>query len=214
MFTGIIEEVGRVRSIQRRTGYQRTTLDAERVLSDIRVGDSIGLNGVCHTVVAFDGEGFAVESVEETLRRTTLGRLRAGARVNLERALQLGGRLDGHLVAGHVDGVGQLQKRTESPGNVLLQIGMPPDLAPYVAQKGSIAIDGISLTVASVSAQDFIVAVIPHTLQATTLSERRSGDPVNLEVDMIARYLERLLTSGRNLSGGSLTESALREMGY
>ena len=214
MFTGIIEEVGRVRAIQRRAGYQRTTVDAQRVLADIRVGDSVSLSGACHTVVGFDGGGFAVESVEETLRRTTLSRLRIGGRVNLERALELGGRLGGHLMAGHVDGIGQVLKRTDAPGGALFQIGMPADLAPYVAHKGSIAVDGISLTVASVSARDFTVAVIPHTLQATTLSERRPGDAANLEVDMIARYLERILTFGRKPSAGGLTESALREMGY
>ncbi len=214
MFTGIVEEIGRVRSVQRRTGYQKTDLDARRVLEEIQVGDSITLDGACHTVVAFDNRGFVVESVEETLQRTTLGRLQAGSRVNLERSIALGGRLDGHLVAGHIDGMGKVLKRQESSDNVLFQIGMSPDLAPYVAQKGSIAVDGISLTVVSVSNREFTVAVIPHTLQVTTLSERGPGDPVNLEVDMVARYLERLLAAGRIPPGGGVTESTLQEMGY
>ena len=214
MFTGMIEEVGRVRAIQRRAGYRRTTVDASRVLEDMQVGDSITLDGACQTVVALDGPGFTVESVEETLRRTTLGRKEVGDRINLERALRLDGRLGGHLVAGHVDGVGRMLERREAREGAVFRIGVPEGLSPYVAEKGSIAVDGISLTVASASGQDFTVAVIPHTLQATTLSERRTGDAVNLEVDMVARYLERLLRAGQAPGKGGLTESALRQMGY
>ena len=213
MFTGIVEEVGVVRSVQRRAGVQRTTVDAEQVLVGLRVGDSITLDGVCHTVVASDSSGFAVESVEETLRRSTLGRLRVGTRLNLERALRLGDRLGGHLVAGHVDGVGRVIDRTDAPGNVLFRIGMSRDLVPYVAEKGSIAVDGISLTVASAGPAEFSVAIIPHTLAATTLADRRPGDSVNLEVDTIARYVERLLAEGRVTAGTELTEAALRETG-
>lgn len=194
MFTGIVEEIGVVRSVQQRAGYQQTTVDAQRVLEDVRVGDSINLDGACHTVVGFDGRGFTVESVEETLRRTTLSRLRVGSRMNLERSLKVGDRLGGHFVAGHVAGVGKVLKRRASSDQVVFQIGMGADLAPYVAEKGSIAVDGISLTVVSVSPREFTVAVIPHTLEVTTISERRVGDPVNLEVDMVARYIERLTT--------------------
>ena len=214
MFTGIVEEIGRVRSIQKRAGYQRTTLDAQRVLEGLRIGDSVSLSGACHTVVAFDSGGFTVESVEETLRRTTLERLQVGGRVNLERSLALGGRLDGHLVAGHVDGVGQVKARQEAADNVLFKIGMPDALAPYVAEKGSIAVDGISLTVVLVTAHDFGITVIPHTLKVTTLIERQPGDPVNLEVDMIARYLERLVAFGKGPAEGALTEAKLQAMGY
>jgi riboflavin synthase len=213
MFTGIVEEVGVVRSVQRRAGVQRTTVDAERVLEGLRVGDSINLSGVCHTAVAFDGSGFIVESVDETLRRSTLGQLRVGARLNLERALRLGDRLGGHLVAGHVDGVGRVIDRTDAPGNVLFRIGLSRDLAPYVAEKGSIAVDGISLTVVSAGELDFSVAIIPHTLAATTLADHRPGDSVNLEVDTVARYVERLLATGRIASGAELTEAGIREMG-
>ncbi len=202
MFTGIVEEVGVVRSVQRRAGYQRTALDAQRVLEDVRIGDSIDLDGACHTVVGFDERGFWVESVEETLRRTTLSRLRVGSRVNLERSVKAGERLGGHFVAGHVDGVGKVLERRESSDNVVFQVGLGADLAPYVAEKGSVAVDGISLTVVSASARDFTVAVIPHTLEVTTISERRAGDSVNLEVDMVARYIERLLTFEKQESAG------------
>ncbi|MCZ6636273.1 MAG: riboflavin synthase [bacterium] len=214
MFTGIIEEIGRVRSIEKRSGYQQTILHAALVLEGMKVGDSVTLNGVCHTVVAFDTQGFTVESVAETLQRTTLGDIRVGDGVNLERALQLGDRLDGHLVAGHVDGVGRVLERQVDADNVNLRFEMPELLAPYVAEKGSVTIDGISLTVVSVTARAFGVTVIPHTLAVTMLSERTVGDRVNLEVDMIARYLERLVTFGRVSPAQGLTEVALKEMGY
>ena len=208
MFTGIIEETGSVRSIQKRKGYQRTTIDAERVLQDIQTGDSISIDGTCHTVVEHDESGFVVESVEETLQQTTLGRLQPDHRVNLERSFQVGQRIGGHMVAGHVDGIGRVLDRVESPDNVLLRIEMPAELAPYVAKKGSVAVDGISLTVVSVSDSDFTVTVIPHTLSVTTLSERKPGDPVNLEVDMLARYVERLLNTGRVPEGDNSTQAS------
>ena len=135
------------------------------------------------------------ESVEETLRRTTLGGFRPGRRVNLERALKLGDRLGGHMVAGHVDGIGRVIRRKDGPGGAEFEVGLPPELVPYVAEKGSVAIDGISLTVTAASPRDFSVAVIPHTLEWTTLSERRPGDSVNLEVDIVARYIQRLMTT-------------------
>ena len=203
MFTGIVEEVGRVCSVRRRAGYQRTSLEAIRVPADIVIGDSISIDGACHTVVDAGRQGFSFESVKETLDRTTLGRLRAGDRVNLERSLKLSDRLGGHLVAGHVDGVGRVQERQQWADNVVFRIGMPAELARYVAGKGSIAVDGISLTVVSAGARDFTVAVIPHTMEATTIGERRVGDAVNLEVDMVARYLERL--TGRHAANGKST---------
>ena len=208
MFTGIIEETGIVRSIQKREGYQRTTIDAERVLQDIETGDSISIDGTCHTVVEHDEKGFVVESVEETLRLTTLGRLKPDHRVNLERSFQVGQRIGGHIVAGHVDGIGRVLDRVESPDNVLFRIEMPAELAPYLARKGSVAVDGISLTIASVSDRNFTVTAIPHTLSVTTLSERRPGDPVNLEVDTLARYVERLLNTGRIPEGDNSTHAS------
>lgn len=197
MFTGIIEETGTVRSVQKRRGYQLTTIDARQVLQDIETGGSISIDGTCHTVVAYDAAGFVVESVEETLRRTTLGRLRPGRAVNLERPLQWGQRLDGHLVAGHVDGVGEVVAREASPDNVLFRIRMPAALSPYVAMKGSIAVDGISLTIVSVAGREFTFAAVPHTLSVTTLDEREPGDRVNLEVDLLSRYVERHLAADR-----------------
>ena len=202
MFTGIVEEVGQVREIQRRTGYQRTTVVATRVLEDVSVGDSISIDGVCHTVVEAERRAFSFESVSETLERTTLGRLETGDRVNLERSLKLSDRLGGHLVAGHVDGMGSVLERRRWTDNMVFRIGMPAELASYLADKGSIAVDGISLTVVTAGARDFTVTVIPHTLEATTIGERRVGDAVNLEVDLVARYLERL--TGRRTENGSL----------
>lgn len=192
MFTGIVEEVGQVRAIQRRTGYQRTTVEAKRVLEDVSIGDSISIDGACQTVVEAERRAFSFESVSETLERTTLGRLKTGDRVNLERSLKLSDRLGGHLVAGHVDGMGTVMERRQRADNMTFRIGMPEDLAAYLANKGSIAVDGISLTIVAAGARHFTVTVIPHTVEATTIGERRVGDAVNLEVDLVARYLERL----------------------
>ena len=212
MFTGIVEEMGVVRSIENRSGNQCTTLDAQEVMSDIQVGDSISLAGVCHTVVGFDARGFWVESVSETLRRTTLGKLRVGSKINLERSMKMGDRLGGHLVAGHVDGVGKVVDRQDSAGSVVLRIEMGEDLSRYVAEKGSVTVDGISLTVVSVASREFTVSIIPHTLEVTTISGLRPGEQVNLEVDMVARYLERLVTKGSVDS--DLTQSGIQAMGY
>lgn len=211
MFTGIIEEVGRVQRIERRSGYQRTTIAALRVLEGVKLGDSISLDGACHTVVGFDKTWFAVESVDETLKRTTLGKLQMGSPINLERSLKLGDRLDGHMVAGHVDGVGTVIRRSEFSDNVIFEFEMPETVAPYVAEKGSVAINGISLTVVSVTIRTFSVTIIPHTLSVTTLKDKRPGDGVNLEVDMIARYLERLTQFGYH---GKLTAAKIQEMGF
>ena len=193
MFTGIVEEVGIIRHLDGRSGYQRTTITACDVLDGVKIGDSIAIEGACHTVVQFDADTFTVESVSETLKRTTLGECRVGTKVNLERSLKLGDRLDGHMVAGHVDGVGKVKSRTESADNVMFEFEVPKDLVPYIAEKGSITVNGVSLTVVSVTDQTFSVTVIPHTLSVTTLAEKQAGDRVNLEVDMIARYLERLV---------------------
>ena len=203
MFTGIVEEVGLVRAIQRRTGYQRTTVEAKRVLEDVSIGDSISIDGVCHTVVEAERRAFSFESVSETLERTTLGRLKTGDRVNLERSLKLSDRLGGHLVAGHVDGTGRVLERRRWADNMMFRIGMQTELAAYLADKGSIAVDGISLTIVSAGVRDFTVTVIPHTMEATTIGERRVGDAVNLEVDLVARYLERL--TGRMENGNLAT---------
>lgn len=212
MFTGIVEEVGIVRSIDRRSAYQRTTIEAITVLEGLEIGDSVSLAGACHTAVAIAATTFTVESVEETLKRTTMGDLGVGDRLNLERSVRLSDRLDGHLVQGHVDGVGRVVIRGDGGDHWDYTIEMPASLAKYVAEKGSIAIDGISLTVVSVSADRFGVTIIPHTMQVTTMGDRREGDRVNLEVDLVARYLERLVGTGTEVEG--LTAASLQRMGF
>lgn len=210
MFTGIVEEVGTIRHIESRADYQRTTIAAKQVLNGVKIGDSIAIDGACHTVVHFDADTFVIESIAETLQRTTLGDCRVGSRVNLERSLKLGDRLDGHLVAAHVDGVGHVKGRTESSDQIVFEFEVPPELAPYIAEKGSITVNGISLTVIAVTDRTFSIAAIPHTLKVTTLSEKYPGDRVNIEVDIIARYLERLVQpmNGKNM----LTEDRIRAM--
>jgi len=184
------------------------------VLSDSRIGDSISVNGACQTIVDLSSRSLWVESVEETLLRTTLGELRPGDQVNLERALQSGDRLGGHLVLGHVDGVGTIRRMDRHAEGSVLEVATPEELMPYIATKGSIAIDGISLTTAALRDDSFTVAIIPHTLDHTTLAGARSGGRVNLEVDVLARYVGRQLESRAPESRDSLTLERLREIGY
>jgi riboflavin synthase len=213
VFTGLVEELGQVRRIQPSGSFQRLEVSARRVLEDARIGDSININGACQTVVDLDDQGFAVESVAETLKRTTLGQLRGGDLVNLERSLRLQDRLGGHLVLGHIDGIGRIRRLEERNHAWELVIESPKELARYIATKGSVAIDGISLTVVEAAAEGFTVSVIPHTFEHTNLSHRRRDDHVNLEVDLIARYVERLSQSG-DPDPGRLTLEGLRQMGY
>ena len=216
MFTGLIEEVGHVRRVDKvRTGLQRLEVEARVVTDGLQLGDSVNINGACQTVVQVGTDHFSVESVSETLQRTTLGSLRVGDPVNLERALRASDRLGGHMVLGHVDGVGHLRRLDEGSGQWTLAVEPPTELRRYVAEKGSIAIDGISLTVAQVLADEvFTVAIIPHTFNHTHLSHAAVGDPVNLEVDVVARYVERLLTSDPNTPRKRLELEDLRRLGY
>jgi riboflavin synthase len=193
MFTGIIEEVGRVTRVETGVGSARLSIEGALVASDTRVGDSVAINGACLTVTRREGAELSFDAIPETLRRTNLGELRPGSRVNLERALAAGGRLAGHIVQGHVDGVGTLQAVEPEHDSWRLTVVAPAALRRYLVEKGSVALDGISLTVASLTGDGFTVAIIPHTWTATTLHERRRGDPVNLEVDILAKYVERLL---------------------
>jgi riboflavin synthase len=194
MFTGIVEELGRVRSVEPNATGARLEFEAREVLADAHVGDSIAVNGCCLTVVERGGTWWAAEAVEETLRRTSLGALRAGDPVNLERPVRATDRLGGHIVQGHVDGQGCVASRMTNPdGSLLMFIQSQPKLLRYVVEKGSIAVDGVSLTVVGVNATGFSVALIPHTLAVTTLGRKRDGEPVNLEVDVLAKYVERLL---------------------
>ena len=213
MFTGLIEEIGQVRQRRREGDFQRLTIGAQRVRADLCLGDSVNIDGACQTVVELGTDSFAVESVEETLERTTLGQLQVDSAVNLERSLRPQDRLGGHLVLGHVDGVGRISRLEQRHKSWILAIEPPPAVERYIASKGSIALDGISLTVVDVGAGGFTVSVIPHTFDLTTLARRRVGDRVNLEVDIIARYVERLLTTDGSPSRG-LTLEKLREMGY
>ncbi len=213
MFTGLIEEIGQVRQLRREEGVQRLEIGARHVLADLDIGASINIDGACQTVVDLTAHSFWVESVEETLERTTLGQLHSGRAVNLERSLRLQDRLGGHLVLGHVDGVGRISRLEQRQRNWILSIETPAELERFIASKGSIAVDGISLTVVETGSGGFTLSVIPHTFDHTTLAQRRSGDQVNLEVDVIARYVERFLASGGSPEPG-LSLDRLREMGY
>ena len=225
MFTGIIEEIGTVRSI--RGGGSGVVLDIEasRVLEGTATGDSIAVNGVCLTVTPGSGH-FTADAMPETLRRTSLGGLRPGSKVNLERAMACGGRFGGHLVSGHVDACGRVADLVRDGIALVMRVSMPSDVLRYVARKGSVTLDGVSLTVASVSDADssFTVSLIPHTMASTTLHLLKPGSPVNVEVDMLARYVERLLASGAaapasaqvdsGSAGGGLTEEFLKKYGF
>jgi riboflavin synthase len=194
MFTGIVEELGRVRAITANEGGARLEIDATTVVDDAEIGASIAVNGCCLTVVALGAGHWAADAVIETLRRTNLGDLQPGDPVNLERPLRLADRLGGHLVQGHVDATGTVRTRApEADGSMLVTFEAPPEVMRYVVHKGSITVDGVSLTVAAVVDDAFAVAVIPHTLAVTTLGSKPVGARVNLEVDMVAKYVERLL---------------------
>ncbi len=195
MFTGIVEEIGEVLAVHENADVVVLTVRGATVTSDARHGDSIAVNGVCLTVIDPDGatDGtFTVELVPETLKRSSLAAVGTGTRVNLERALPVTGRLGGHIVQGHVDGISALISRSPGERSDELVFSLAPEIARYVAEKGSIAVDGVSLTVAAVTSDTFTVALIPTTLEHTTLGTRKPGDTVNIEVDVLAKYLERL----------------------
>ena len=212
MFTGIVETVGTIARVERRGELKVLTVHCPEVLDDVHLGDSIALNGACQTVVRFDDTTFDVEAGPETLRLTTLDSWRSGHRVNVERSLQIGARLGGHWVLGHVDGVTTLLERRDGTETTELRFRLLPDLAPQIARKGSITIDGISLTVTDVTADSFGLAIIPFTLQHTTLNERRVGDPINIETDVLAKYVARLHEGAA--AGGGLDMSLLAQAGF
>jgi riboflavin synthase len=193
MFTGIIEELGEVTAWQPSGDSARVTVRAPLAASDARHGDSISVSGVCLTVVAQGDDWFTADVMAESIAASTVGGLTAGDRVNIERAASLGDRLGGHIVQGHVDGTGQVLARTPSEHWEIVKVSLPADLARYVVEKGSITVDGISLTVVEAGPDYFTVSLIPTTLDLTTLGHKQPGDPVNLEVDVVAKYVERLL---------------------
>jgi riboflavin synthase len=193
MFTGIVEAMGTVVEVADTGGKRRLAIDAGGLAERLGVGESVAVNGVCLTAVEVAGSVLAVEAVEETLARSNLGLLAEGSRVNLERPLRADGRFDGHIVQGHVDGVGRVRSVTPEGASIRLWIDAPPALRRYLAEKGSVAVDGVSLTVSGVDGTGFEVVLIPHTLEVTLFGARRPGDAVNLEADVIAKYVERLL---------------------
>ena len=193
MFTGIVEEVGTIRAIRRGAHSSVLSIQAKTVLSDLSIGDSVAVNGVCLTAVSKDSGGFSADVMHETLNRSSIGALTVGSRVNLERAMAADGRFGGHIVSGHIDGTGTIAALRRDDNAVWYTVKADPALLRYIVEKGSIAIDGISLTVASVEADRFSVSLIPHTAAVTILGEKRPGDVVNLETDIIGKYVERLM---------------------
>ena len=193
MFTGIVEAVGVVSRIEGRGDLTRLTIEAAPIVEGVGIGDSVAVNGGCLTVTAIDGRLLGFDAIRETLDRTSMGGLAVGSRVNLERAMRASDRLDGHIVQGHVDGVGCVRELTRDGEDVRLVIDCGPEIVDFLVEKGSVAIDGVSLTVVGVSESGFDVALIPHTLDVTTLSDRDPGDYVNLEPDVLGKYVKRYL---------------------
>ncbi len=215
MFTGIIEELGTVKRVQNGRDSSVLTIGARQVLQDTKIGDSISTNGVCLTVTGMGSDYFMADVMAETLRRSSLGQLKVGSTVNLERALTLSSRLGGHLVSGHIDGTGKIVKFQPEDTAVWITVSAPSSLLRYIVEKGSIAIDGVSLTVASVTEQGFSVSIIPHTGAETILLQKKTGDMVNLECDMIAKYAEKLLNRpSQKANQTQISEDFLKEHGF
>ena len=215
MFTGIIEETGIVKSVVRSTGSAAITVKAHKVLEETRRGDSINTNGVCLTVTSNDSSSFTVDVSTETLQKTNLGQLKPGDRVNLERALRLSDRLGGHIVSGHIDDTGRITQVRKESNTTWITVTTAPQWFRYIVGKGSVAVDGISLTVASVGNEAFTVAVIPLTETETTLSGKKAGDTVNIECDVIGKYVERLLQKEKkSYPESNLDENYLKEHGF
>ena len=219
MFTGIVEETGSIRSLRLSGSSGKIAIRAKKVLGGTRIGDSIAVNGVCLTVVSLEKDGFTADVMAETVRRTNLGDTKIGEKVNLERAMAANGRFGGHIVSGHIDGIGTVREIREDDIAVWYTISASPALLRYIIEKGSITIDGISLTVAKVTAQDFSVSIIPHTAAQTTLSLRKVGDIVNLENDVIGKYVEKLLRSAEaptkpETKDSSITMDFLEKYGF
>ena len=193
MFTGIIEEKGKIESIKSGRDSAVLTISADKIMDDVKTGDSIAVNGVCLTVISITAKGFTADVMHETLDRSSLRILRAGSYVNLERAMPVCGRFGGHIVAGHIDGTGKITGIKKDGNAVWYTVHTEDNILRYIVEKGSVAIDGISLTVAKISGKDFSVSIIPHTLKETALNEKKVGDIVNLENDVIGKYVEKLI---------------------
>ena len=206
MFTGIIEEVGVIRGMSMSGHSGEISIKAGKVLEGTKIGDSIAVNGICLTVTSLRPDGFTADVMPETVSRSSLGGASAGDRVNLERAMAADGRFGGHIVSGHIDGTGTIREMKRDENAVWVRIGAGPQILRYIVEKGSITIDGISLTVAAVTEKDFSVSIIPHTGSETTLLTRQAGDKVNLETDIIAKYTEKLLAGASGARGASADE--------
>lgn len=215
MFTGIVEETGIVEAVEKGVYSSVLSIQAKKVLEGLKIGDSIAVNGICLTVTACSVHGFTADVMHETLSRSSLAELKQGTHVNLERAVPVNGRLGGHIVAGHADGVGRIQQIRKDDTAVWYTILAKPAILRYIVEKGSITVDGISLTVAGVKEDSFCVSVIPHTVSVTILKERQTGDLVNLENDIIGKYVEKLLypAAGRP-KGSTITKEFLSRHGF
>ena len=216
MFTGIVEETGTLRSLSRGSKSCVIHVQCSTVLEDTRIGDSIAVNGICLTVTSMESGGFTADVMNETLSRSSLAQTRPGDPVNLERAMAANGRFGGHIVSGHIDGTGIIREIRDDDNAVWYTVEAPPEILRYVVEKGSIAIDGISLTVARVDDRSFQVSVIPHTRAVTALSSRRVGSPVNLENDIVGKYVEKLMQPAPSESGPAsrITMEFLAQHGY
>lgn len=216
MFSGIIEAVGKIQSVHSGSDGARIAVNAGPLLEGVKIGDSVAVNGACLTVVAFGGQTFEADVSPETLRLTNLGVLKTGNSVNLERALALGDRLGGHMVTGHIDGLGRVRSRRPEGDSIWLTVEAPPAVMRYIVHKGSVAVDGISLTVAACDEDSFSIAIIPHTSEQTTLTSKRDGAPVNLEADLIGKYVEKLLSPHAAAEGrpDGISLGTLKEHGY
>jgi riboflavin synthase len=210
MFTGIIEEVGQVAAIATKGERRRLSVSCTKVLPEIKIGYSVSVSGVCLTAVEITAESFSADLAQETWRRTSFARLKKGALVNLELPMRASGRFDGHLVQGHVDGVGTVISFTPVANDYELLINVPSELTRYIVSKGSLAIEGISLTVAAIDGTEVRMAIIPHTAEVTNLSSLKAGDPVNLEVDVVAKYVEKMMAGAQD-AGAITVEKLVRE---
>jgi len=214
MFTGIIEEIGKIVKITPIAGGFTLRIKAEKVIEDLTINDSVCIDGVCLTVTKKENDAFWVDAVGATLEKTTINKIKADASVNLERSVRLSDRLGGHLVQGHVNGIGTISEIKKLGENYLIKILIPEDLEKYLIKEGSIAINGISLTIADVIKNEISISIIPHTWQNTNLKDKMVDNRVNVEIDILAKYVEKLLTKVNNSSNKNITENWLKEIGY
>ncbi len=216
MFTGIIEEIGTVRRVRKSGGGMKLEVLAPKSVKELRINDSVAINGVCQTVIAKSTTTFTMEAVEETLKKTTFTALEGGRRVNIELPLRFHDRIGGHMVLGHVDAVGKVIKIQKKKSSWLVTISFPVEFSKYIIPEGSIAVDGVSLTIATHHANELVVSIIPHTMENTIFSEYKPGSGVNLEFDVIGKYIERLTTKKEHpqKKSNAVTEKELRKMGF